>query len=78
MLDPQTIQMLAPVLAPILGAGGIVSIVMFFIYRKDALAFQESWREQAQERREDTQMVVQVIKENTVAITALTERLGRR
>jgi hypothetical protein len=51
-----------------LGVGGILAGMMFFFYRKDSLAWSTAWKGQSE-------MLVQVVKENTSAITALTERI---
>lgn len=52
-----------------MGVGGVVAAMMFWVYRKDALLWQEAWKGQSE-------MLVQVVKENTAAITALIARLG--
>lgn len=54
-----------------LGTGGVLAAIIFAIYRKDALRWEEAWKGQSQ-------MLLQVVKENTAAITALIERLERR
>jgi hypothetical protein len=51
-----------------LGVGGVLAGAMFLVYRKDAIQWQEAWKGQSQ-------MLVQVIKENTVAVTALVMKL---
>jgi hypothetical protein len=51
-----------------LGTGGILAGVIFFVYRKDSMAWQSAWKGQSD-------IMVQVVKENTAAITALTARL---
>jgi hypothetical protein len=51
-----------------LGVGGILAGMMFFFYRKDAAQWQAAWRGQSE-------MLVQVVKENTAAVTALIEKL---
>lgn len=50
------------------GAVGVLAGLIFMVYRKDALQWQDAWKGQSQ-------MLVQVVKENTEAITALTEKL---
>lgn len=64
-MDPETLKYLGS-----LGVGGVIAGIMFSVYRKDSLMWQESWKGQSQ-------MLVQVVKENTAAITALIERLER-
>lgn len=64
-MDAETFKYLAS-----LGVGGILAGIMFMIYRKDSLQWQEAWRGQSQ-------MLVQVVKENTTAITALVTKLDR-
>ena len=63
MGETDIIKYLAP-----LGVGGILAGIMFFVYRKDAIQWQEAWKGQ-------TQMLVQVVKENTAAVTALIGKL---
>jgi hypothetical protein len=53
-----------------LGVGGALAGGMFLIYRKDSKASEERWKGQSE-------MLVQVVKENTTAITSLTDRLNR-
>jgi hypothetical protein len=48
-----------------LGVGGILAAFMFIFYRKDMLQCQEQWRGQ-------TEVLVNVVKENTSAIVTLT------
>ena len=64
-MDTETVKLLAP-----LGTGGILAAIIFIIYRKDAIQWQEAWKGQSQ-------MLVQVVKENTSAITALVEILRK-
>lgn len=64
-MDPASLEFLAP-----LGVGGILAGVIFWFYRKDANAWQESWKGQSV-------ILVQVVKENTAAITALVTLLQR-
>ena len=49
-----------------LGVGGVLALYIFITYRKDALR----WQEQEKGR---TEILIDVIRDNTVAITALTE-----
>ena len=65
MMDQETLKLLAP-----LGVGGILAGIMFVIYRKDAIQWQEAWKGQSQ-------MLVQVVKENTAAVTALIAKLDK-
>lgn len=58
-MDAETIKWISS-----LGVGGVLAGGMFMIYRKDAKEWREAWRGQAE-------IMVQVIKENTAAITAL-------
>lgn len=51
-----------------LGVGGTLAGFMFAFYRKDQKACEDRWRGQAE-------MFAQVVKENTTAITRLTDRL---
>lgn len=59
MADPEILKYLAT-----LGVGGVLAAVMFSIYRKDSLQMQEAWKGQSA-------LLVQVVKEVTVAVTAL-------
>jgi hypothetical protein len=63
LLDLDTLKWLAS-----LGVGGVLAGFIFFVYRKDAIAWQAAWKGQSE-------MMLQVVKENTAAITALTGRL---
>ena len=63
MQESELVRLLAP-----LGIGGVLAGIMFAIYRKDAIQWQEAWKGQ-------TQMLVQVVKENTAAVTALVEKI---
>lgn len=60
-MDAEALKWLAS-----LGVGGVIAGGMFLVYRKDALAWQQAWKGQSE-------MLVQVIKENTAAITELIE-----
>ena len=53
-----------------LGVGGILAGMMFFVYRKDALQMQDAWKGQSQ-------MLMQVVKENTAAVAALIAIVNR-
>ena len=64
-MDADVLQLLTP-----LGVGGMLAGIMFIIYRKDAIQWQEAWKGQ-------TQILVQVVKENTAAITALVTKLEK-
>jgi len=59
------IQYFAP-----LGVGGILAAFIFLAYRKDSLNWQEAWKGQSQ-------MLLQVVKENTAAIVALTTKFDK-
>ena len=65
-MDPELFKRAAP-----LGVGGILAAVMFFFYRQDQKDNTERWRGQ-------TQMLLQVVQQNTAAITALTATLTAR
>lgn len=65
-MDPDGLKFLAS-----LGVGGVLAGTMFVIYRKDALAWQAAWQGQSQ-------ILVQVVKENTAAVTALISKLDER
>ena len=49
-----------------LGVGGILAAFMFQFYRKDVKQYTELWRGQSEQ-------LIQVVKENTVAITSNAE-----
>lgn len=66
MLDAETLKLVAT-----LGVGGVLAWGMFSVYRKDSLAWQSAWKGQSE-------MLVQVVKENTAAITALVTKLDQR
>lgn len=63
-----------------LGVGGALAGLMFFFYRKDAIANierekanAEQWRAEADQRRTEANTWIDVIKGNTAAITMNTE-----
>lgn len=64
-MEIELIKMAAP-----LGVGGVLAAVMFFFYRADAQRNADNWKGQSE-------LLVQVVKENTAAISALTARLDR-
>ena len=66
MLEGETFKFLAT-----LGVGGVLAGFMFLIYRKDSQLWQEAWKGQSQ-------ILVQVVKENTAAVTALVTKLDQR
>lgn len=51
-----------------LGVGGVLAGFMFMFYRKDQKLCEERWKGQSD-------LFAQVVKENTTAITRLTDRL---
>lgn len=60
-MDTETLQWFAS-----LGVGGVLAGMMFYVYRKDSLDWQSAWKGQSE-------MLVQVVKENTAAVTRLVE-----
>mgnify|MGYP001559574778 CR=1 FL=1 len=60
-MDPQSLEFLAP-----LGVGGVLAGVMFLMYRRDALRWQEQWKGQ-------TDILLNVVKENTKVIATHSE-----
>ena len=65
-MDDNTLRFLAS-----LGVGGVLAGTIASIYRKDSREWQDAWKGQSQ-------MLLQVVKENTAAITALTEKINRK
>lgn len=63
MFDAETLKLVGS-----LGLGAVLAWGMFQVYRKDALQWQEAWKGQSE-------MLMQVVKENTTAITALVVKL---
>jgi hypothetical protein len=55
-------------LAPALGVGGVLALVMFFVHRADMKQHIANWQGQST-------ALIQVVKENTAAITALIAKL---
>jgi len=53
-----------------MGVGGALAFGMFLVYRKDALQQADQWKGQ-------TEILLQVIRENTTATTALTRLIER-
>jgi len=51
-----------------MGVGGVLAYAMFSVYRKDMLALNKRWDEEAQAFKS-------IVVANTTAITTLTERL---
>lgn len=51
-----------------LGVGGIIAGIIFMIYRKDMREYQEEWKGQRE-------ILVNIVKENSIAITANTETI---
>jgi len=49
-----------------LGIGGVIAIIMFYRHRSDMLKL-------LQESREDRQTLISLVKENTAAVSVLTE-----
>jgi hypothetical protein len=64
-LTPETIQWAAS-----LGVGGLLALGMFLVYRRDSQQNIENWKGQST-------ILVQVVKENTAAVTALLEVVRR-
>lgn len=58
-MDPETLKYLGS-----LGVGGTLAVMMFLIYRKDMKVNSEQWQGQSE-------VLMDVVKENTAAITAL-------
>ena len=56
---------------PTLGIGGILAAFMFYFYRKDVALYTAQWKGQSD-------MLMQVVKDNTAVITKLIERLEVR
>lgn len=48
-----------------LGVGGLIAGLMFLVYRKDMARYSEQWKGQSE-------ALMQVVKENSVALTANT------
>lgn len=64
-MDTELLTLAAP-----LGVGGVLALGMFLVHRRDMQQHISNWQGQSQ-------MLVQVVKDNTVAITKLTEHLDR-
>jgi len=56
---------------PALGIGGVIAIIIFAFYRKDVKMYHNLWKGQST-------MLVEVVKENTAAITKLTAKLDHK
>lgn len=52
------------------GPGGVLAALVFFFYRKDGQLHEERWKGQSE-------ALMEVVKENTQAITALRANLDR-
>lgn len=52
-----------------LGVGGVLAAFMFYFYRKDVRHYTDLWKGQSE-------ALMQVVKENTIAITANTQVVG--
>jgi hypothetical protein len=55
---------------PNAGVAGLLALVMFHFYRKDRKESEANWKGQ-------TEMLLTVVKDNTAAITKLSERLEK-
>lgn len=64
-MDAETLKYAAS-----LGVGGVLALAMFLIHRKDMQEHIAHWRGQSE-------ILIQVVKENTTAIAALTSHLDR-
>lgn len=71
-LTPQTIQFFST-----LGVGGVLGFGMFLFYRQEKQQHMEELRQNADNWKGQSAMLVQVVKENTAAIAALTAHLDR-
>jgi hypothetical protein len=56
-----------------LGVGGVIAGLMFFFYRKDVKQFTDLWQAQAALNFKQTDAMMQLVRETTVAITINTE-----
>lgn len=56
-----------------LGVGGTLAAMLFMFYRKDVKQYTELWREATLAARAETAVVVQALREVTIAITLNTE-----
>ena len=54
-----------------LGVGGVLAAMMFFVYRKDIRWMTDAWKGQ-------TEILMQVVRENTAVLTELTTDLRKR
>lgn len=54
-----------------MGVGGVIAGLIFLVYRKDAQQWQAAWKGQ-------TELLMDVVKENTAAVTALITKLEER
>jgi hypothetical protein len=58
-----------------LGVGGVIAGLMFWAYRKDVKQFTELWRMQAELNFRQTDAMMALVRETTIAITRNTEVL---
>lgn len=75
-MDPEFVKYLAS-----LGVGGTLAGVMFFVYRKDVAGFMAEIKVLVDSHKEDKQILISVIKENTINTatnTSVLQLLHRR
>jgi predicted Zn-dependent peptidase len=63
-VDPSTYQSW-----PALGVGGCLAAILFFFYRRDVRMYTQQWKGQSD-------LLMEVVKENTIAITKLIDKMG--
>ncbi len=61
---PQSVEWFAT-----LGVGGVVAAFMFMFYRRDVKQYTELWQKQSEQNALVLKQVIEVIRDNTVALT---------
>lgn len=58
-----------------LGVGGVLAGMLFMFYRKDVKQFTDLWKMQSDREAARTEMLVDIVKDNTVSNVQLVEMI---
>lgn len=61
MIDPEMLKLVAP-----MGIGGVLALVMFFVYRKDMMSIINELKNLVSSHEGDKKILIDTIKENSV------------
>lgn len=68
-MDPVSSPLSATQWFATLGVGGIVAAFMFMFYRRDVKQYTDMWKEQSQANTRVVSQVMDVVRDNTAALT---------